>query len=576
LPASLEAFTEALRSEVDSNVAGYVLGTERNAATPLDFWVYVDPARYLQLDDVVHVRSPLPDGQAVDVYGVVDEVRATQEGVRFASDVALTRQGVLPAETAVAAHVSVTRVEPEIFVPPLPGQPVAHAHGAAREQALFFDQMRTRIPLGVSRAGEPVLGNFDFLNGTRGAHVNISGISGVATKTSYAMFLLYGLLHGGALGAEAHTARSLIFNVKGEDLLFLDRPNTTLSAADRERYAALGLPAQPFASAAFFAPSKRGAATVPDTGARMEGVTGFYWTLREFCAEGYLRFLFADADDERSQLSYVVDLVAARLRDCARTSRGGGATVDIGGRTVATFDGLVSEIGEMLVGDEDSGPSWGGRSAEGTRHAFMRRLEAAAPHVAHLVRGDAAGDDAAHRIDWTRTQVTVVDLNRLHDRAQRFVVGVVLKRMFEDRLASGLSRPLTFVVLDELNKYAPREGSSPIKDVLLDIAERGRSLGVVLIGAQQTASEVEPRVVANCSFRVAGRLDAAEAQRGEYGFLTPAARARASLLKPGSLILQQPDIPVPLLVQFPRPSWATRPSEAPEPDDAALFGRFRD
>ena len=41
---------------------------------------------------------------------------------------------------------------------------------------------------------------------------------------------------------------------------------------------------------------------------------------------------------------------------------------------------------------------------------------------------------------------------------------------------------------------------------------------------------VEPRVVANCSFRVVGRLDTAEAQRAEYGFLTPAARARASLL----------------------------------------------
>ena len=54
-----------------------------------------------------------------------------------------------------------------------------------------------------------------------------------------------------------------------------------------------------------------------------------------------------------------------------------------------------------------------------------------------------------------------------------------------------------FLVLDELNKYAPREGWSPIKEVLLDIAERGRSLGLILIGAQQTASEVERRVVAN-------------------------------------------------------------------------------
>ena len=122
-----------------------------------------------------------------------------------------------------------------------------------------------------------------------------------------------------------------------------------------------------------------------------------------------------------------------------------------------------------------------------------------------------------------------------------------------------------FVVLDELNKYAPRDGWSPIKEVVLDIAERGRSLGVILIGAQQTASEVERRVVANASFRIVGRLDAAEAERSEYGFLTQAARARASLLKPGSMFMHQPEIPVPLLMQFPFPAWATRPDEVAEP-----------
>ena len=53
-------------------------------------------------------------------------------------------------------------------------------------------------------------------------------------------------------------------------------------------------------------------------GARMEGVTGFYWTIREFCAEGYLRFLFADADDDRSQIGYVVGLVATQLQHAAR------------------------------------------------------------------------------------------------------------------------------------------------------------------------------------------------------------------------------------------------------------------
>ena len=97
-----------------------------------------------------------------------------------------------------------------------------------------------------------------------------------------------------------------------------------------------------------------------------------------------------------------------------------------------------------------------------------------------------------------------MDIHNLHDRAKRFVVGIVLRRMFEDKERTGTPKPLVFVVLDELNKYAPREGWSPIKEVLLDISERGRSLGVILIGAQQTASEVERRIVGNCAFRVVG------------------------------------------------------------------------
>ena len=100
-------------------------------------------------------------------------------------------------------------------------------------------------------------------------------------------------------------------------------------------------------------------------------------------------------------------------------------------------------------------------------------------------------------LDWKRRQLSVVDIHALHDRAKRFVVGAVLKRMFEEKESLGTARPLVFVVLDELNKYAPREGSGPIKEVLLDISERGRSLGIVLVGAQQTASEVESRIVAN-------------------------------------------------------------------------------
>jgi hypothetical protein len=68
--------------------------------------------------------------------------------------------------------------------------------------------------------------------------------------------------------------------------------------------------------------------------------------------------------------------------------------------------------------------------------------------------------------------------------------------------------------------------------------------------------------VANSAIRVVGRLDAAEAARGEYGFLGTVQRQRATILKPGTMLVAQPELPVPLVAQFPFPAWATRASEA--------------
>jgi hypothetical protein len=90
---------------------------------------------------------------------------------------------------------------------------------------------------------------------------------------------------------------------------------------------------------------------------------------------------------------------------------------------------------------------------------------------------------------------------------------------------------------------------------------------VILIGAQQTASEVERRIIANSSIRVVGRLDSAEAAREEYGFLPGPHRQRATIVKPGTMILSQPELPIPLVLEFPFPAWATRASEAVVPTD---------
>ncbi len=123
--------------------------------------------------------------------------------------------------------------------------------------------MERRLPIGLSRDGEPVFANLDFLDGSRGAHVNISGISGVATKTSYATFLLQSLFRSGALGAEAANTHAIVFNVKGEDLLFLDQRNDRLKEVDRASYRKLGLPADPFDSVQILAPVRPRLAGAP-------------------------------------------------------------------------------------------------------------------------------------------------------------------------------------------------------------------------------------------------------------------------------------------------------------------------
>lgn len=573
---------------------GAVLGTEES--TPVSFWVAVSPEARVQLDDLVTVRTALPGGGEVAFYGMVDTVRKVHEGLKFESDTADVVAGLMPATTAYAARILVTRVYPEIFVPPQPGDPVRHARGRDLELALSADKMERSFPGGLLADGQPMPLNFDFINGQRGGHINISGISGIATKTSYALFLLHSMFNSGLTGP---ADRAIIFNVKGEDLLHLDKPNRDLNAKEgahaaergrtQDRYALLGLPARPFGAVQFLTPpAAAGGDLVPGTGSRSEGLTAFVFTLREFCSQRMLPFAFSDGH-ESMNLGFVIDGVEERLHRLAQDGSGPYLSVSdwqpeggeglppelgfdaLGKVQLRTFGELVDYIDHKLTGQNDGegDPKWTAKQHVGTLRAFVRRLRGVQRDLAPLVRGDITPEQAArHRPDLLAEgkRLSVVDIHRLSGRAQMFVVGVLLRDVFALRERQGGGRATTFVVLDELNKYAPREGSSPIKDVLLDIAERGRSLGVILIGAQQTASEVERRIVSNAAVRVVGRLDMAEAERPEYRFLPQSFRQRAGILQPGSMMVSQPDVPNPVLVSYPFPAWATRASEVAHED----------
>ena len=171
--------------ESSATVVGLVLGSQD--ATPLEFWVGVrEGERAAARRSRRRQDARCADGDDGDA----STASSTSCGSasRAASSTptrSAWRTGRCPSDVSYAAHVQVTRVEPEVFVPPAPGRRRSRSCAArSSRRALYFDRMERSVAIGLTRTGEPVYANLEFLDGTRGAHASISGVSGVATKTS--------------------------------------------------------------------------------------------------------------------------------------------------------------------------------------------------------------------------------------------------------------------------------------------------------------------------------------------------------------------------------------------------------
>ncbi|MDZ7630852.1 MAG: hypothetical protein U5K74_05705 [Gemmatimonadaceae bacterium] len=146
---------------------------------------------------------------------------------------------------------------------------------------------RTAIPVGLYRSGgteSPVFLDADFLLGPEAAHLNISGVSGLATKTSAVEWLLQSIF--AHFPADKGSVAAVCFNVKGPDLCFLDQP-ATLAPEDRAMYERLGVPAEPFRNVQYYAPydaALRGLATIRSNEALQHNVQPLTWGLKEVAA----------------------------------------------------------------------------------------------------------------------------------------------------------------------------------------------------------------------------------------------------------------------------------------------------
>ena len=160
-----------------------------------------------------------------------------------------------------------------------------------------------------------------------------------------------------------------------------------------------------------------------------------------------------------------------------------------------------------------------------------------------------------------KNEVHVIDIAKLNDDMQCFVFGDAIRAIYDLQLGQYSADdeyvpPSKIVVfVDELNKYAASDApkTSPILRQVLDIAERGRSLGVVLFAAEQFKSAIHPRVTGNCSTFAYGRTNAIEIAKNDYRFIPSVYKSMMARLKQGEYIIQNPVFRSLLNVRFPKP-----------------------
>ena len=106
-----------------------------------------------------------------------------------------------------------------------------------------------------------------------------------------------------------------------------------------------------------------------------------------------------------------------------------------------------------------------------------------------------------------------------------------------------------------MNKYCSKDcpKDSPILKQVLDITERGRSLGVVLFGAEQFRSAIHERVTGNCATKAYGRTNSVEVGKKDYGSLNAVQKDILMRMSQGEYIIENPVLRAPIRITFPKP-----------------------
>ncbi len=546
-----------------SKIIGKVSATEKAPTTIDEFYFWTDKIRILHPFDVVkanHIHNSI-------TFGIIEEISHITDAVSYLTSYISSDFGDVSLD-ANTDRIGMNFVKAKvlgntenIYNPVLDGSKVSLANTNEVQEALGLDNIKNPLPSGYLEMYEgedkvilPVNFNSHFLIGPEGSHINISGISGLAAKTSYAMFLIKAIQYKYLNEIDVKpndTIAFVLFNVKGRDLLAIDEPNERLTDTDKNIYKMLDLDEQPFQNVKYFYPHSN--SEHPNTYAHPNDVKyqidqdrAFkYKYIYEYDKDS-LELLFSNIDDTTGTMDSIINYII--------TDQG-----EFG--DIRNWKDFMSEIDSHCQKQS-------GKATEITVTSwrkFKRVVRKALTNPLFSKRVVVESNEIRLREHITdkiqKNDVCVIDIAKLDEDMQAFVFGDVIKAVYDmklgqvgDRLEEEIPTKI-IIFVDELNKYASKDApkSSPILRQIIDITERGRSLGIILFAAEQFRSAIHDSVKGNCATDAYGRTNSIEISKPDYRYISPVYKGMMTRLKQGEYIIQNPIFRSLLNIKFPNP-----------------------
>ena len=271
----------------DSTPIGRVVATESHPTSTGSFRFWLAAGVNLKPFDFVRVLHP--ENTSADIgcfYAIIDEIHQVSDEPSplsgyISSDFGDSSQSARVARVVTTyADATVLYNTKDIEMPVPHGSRVHWPDEAGVRKALGIDEYRRNTPAGYITMSGPndksivinVDMDADYLVGPEGAHLNISGISGLATKTSYAMFILSAIQQRqmSTNWPADDKATFVILNVKGSDLLHLHELAEDVNDRTQEDWEKCDLKPEPLTDVVYYYPYS--GAPANDTGCPRDGL----------------------------------------------------------------------------------------------------------------------------------------------------------------------------------------------------------------------------------------------------------------------------------------------------------------